>query len=142
MITMNVYKKIQERKSRGDNISDICRAVGRSRNTVRKYYRMSPSEYLRYSERASERGKVFEPFRDEIVELYWLNRGDSIVVSPVFDVLKERHAELPGTERTLRNYVHVLIDEGAITLDFRYRTYGPVPQLPYGRQLQVEKRMP
>ena len=48
---------------------------------VRKYYRMSPSEYLRYTERASERGKVFEPFRDEILELYWLNRGDSIVVA-------------------------------------------------------------
>mgnify|MGYP001287002627 CR=1 FL=1 len=76
MITMNVYKKIQERKSRGENISDICRVVGRSRNTVRKYYRMSPSEYLRYTERASERGKVFEPFRDEILELYWLNRGE------------------------------------------------------------------
>lgn len=138
MITMNVYKKIQERKSRGENISDICRVVGRSRNTVRKYYRMSPSEYLRYTERASERGKVFEPFRDEILELYWLNRGDSIVVSSVFDVLEERHAELPGTERTLRNYIHLLIDEGAITLDYRYRTYGPVPQLPYGRQLQVD----
>ena len=138
MVTMNVYKNIQERKGRGENISDICRAVERSRNTVRKYYRMNPSEYLQYTERASERGKVFEPFRDEIVELYRLNQGDSVVVASVFDVLEERHVELPGTERTLRNYIRMLIDEGVITLDCRFRSYHPIPQLPYGRQLQVD----
>ena len=99
---------------------------------------MDEREYLRYTERASERGKVFEPFRQEIIELYHLNRGDSIAVSSVFDVLEERHEELPGTERTLRNYIHALIEEGAITQDCNYRRYGVVPQLPYGRQLQVD----
>ena len=134
MVTMNVYTIIQKRKGRGENISEICRAVQRSRNTVRKYYHMDEREYLRYTERASERGKVFEPFRQEIIELYHLNRGDSIAVSSVFDVLEERHEELPGTERTLRNYIHALIEEGAITQDCNYRRYGVVPQLPYGRR--------
>ena len=138
MITMNVYKNIQKRKGRGENISEICRAIERSRNTVRKYYHMNPSEYLRYTERASERGKVFEPFQHEIVELYRLNQGDPIAVSSVFDVLEERHNELPGTERTLRNYIRSLLDEGAIALVCNYRSYRRVPELPYGRQLQVD----
>ena len=138
MITMNVYTNIQKRKGRGENISEICRAVQRSRTTVRKYYHMDEREYLRYTERASQRGKVFEPFREEIVELYRLNQGESVVVSSVFDVLEERHEELPGTERTLRNYIHALLEEGVITLECGYRRYSVVPQLPYGRQLQVD----
>jgi len=138
MVTMNVYKIIQKRKGRGESISEICRALQRSRNTVRKYYHMDRREYLRYTEGASQRGKVFEPLRDEILELYRLNQGESIAVSSVFDVLEERHEELPGTDRTLRNYIHALIDEGAITLECGYRRYSSVPQLPYGRQLQVD----
>ena len=138
MVTMNVYTNIHKRKGRGENISEISRAVKRSRNTVRKYYHMNEQAYLRYTERASERGKVFEPFRDEIINLYQQNQGDSIAVSSVFDVLEERHEDLPGTERTLRNYIHALIDEGTIKLACGFRQYTRVPQLPYGRQLQVD----
>ena len=79
MITMSMYTEIQNFKRQGKSIKDICSAVGASRNTVRKYYRMSDDDFHDYLQRCKIRGKKFEPFSDEIITLYKENEGKESV---------------------------------------------------------------
>lgn len=138
MITMSMYKEIQRFKRQGKSIRNICSTVGASRNTVRKYYRMSEEEFISYLARCKRRGKKFEPYREEIITIYKQNTGRKVYTSSVFDVLEERYGSLPASERTLRNYITYLSESGGLDTGEAVRIYQKVPEAAPGSQMQVD----
>lgn len=138
MVTMIVYKRIQNCKRQGMNISEVSRALELSRNSVRKYYSMSEQEYRKYLFKLSTRGRRFERFRREITELYAANPPGTVTAASVYDVLEERHESLPGNERTFRNYIRYLRETGQLKDTEPTRIYQKVPALPFGKQMQVD----
>jgi hypothetical protein len=137
MITMKDYNLIKTAGRIGFTVSEMAGKFGKDRKTVRKYLRMDKDELLRYLEHMAERGKAFEPYRDEILEIYRLHEGQSVYTSSIHDYLVERHGELGGSDRTLRNYLAYLKASGAIGKGLG-REYKPVESLPYGKQAQID----
>ena len=137
MITMKQYQVIRKGKDLGLSISAIAVKLGRDRKTVRKYYRMDKNKLTAYLEQMAERGKAFEPFRDEILEIYGDHPDRPVYSAGIYDYLHEKHGELPGTERTLRNYLAYLKASGAVPRG-KGREYKPVEPLPYGKQAQID----
>ncbi len=137
MITMNMYQKIRVFKNRGYSKRKISRELKIDRKTVRKYFEMSEAEYLEYQINSVEKEKIFAPFKDEILNIFNLN-NNKIYTSSIYDVLEEKYGELPGTERTLRNYLIFLKKTGEVD-NYEYkRIYTPVEELPHGKQLQLD----
>jgi hypothetical protein len=101
---------------------------------------MSELEYAQFCTQAARRRQRFDAYRDEIIELIELNMADGrhLYVSSVYDVLEERHGVLPGTQRTLGNYIRMLHDTGAIERTPTDRVRRPEPAVEPGRQCQVD----
>jgi hypothetical protein len=59
-------------------------------------------------------------------------------MSSVYDYLEERYGELPGNEKTLRNFISYLIQTDKLTLNKNIRIYTKVPELPFGKQMQLD----
>lgn len=137
MITMKQYMAVKQAQRQGLTVSAVAVKLGRDRKTVRKYFRMDKEDFLRYLERMAERGKGFEAYRDEILEIYRNHEGRVVYASAVYDYLHELHGELPGSERTLRNYLTYLKAAGLVGKG-KGREYRPVEPLPYGRQAQID----
>ena len=139
MINMNLFQTIKKDKKAGLGIRQISRKLKVSRKTVTKYFKMSDVEYIKYQKTAYKKEQVFEPFRNEVLEIYQLNEN-RVYASSVYDLLEEKYGteNLPGTERTLRNYISHLLRTGEILKSPNYRSYSPVEELPFGKQLQVD----
>ncbi len=139
MITMNLFKIIKNYKKQGHGIREISRITGVSRKTVSKYYHMSCEQFLDYRENAHKKVPVFEPFKQEIIEIYQQNEN-KVYPSSVYDLLEEKYSAegLPRKGRTLRNYISYLINIGEILKNPVRRVYKPVDDLLYGQQLQVD----
>jgi hypothetical protein len=134
---MKQFLSLKRDQERGLPISSVAMKLGRDRKTVRKYFRMDKDEFTRYLERMSERGKAFEAYREEILGIYRDHQGQNVYSAAVYDYLHERHGALPGSERTLRNYLAWLKASGAVGKG-PGREYRPVEPLPYGRQAQID----
>jgi hypothetical protein len=84
------------------------------------------------------RDKVLEEYERDILEVYETNEFKRLNMSSVYDYLEERYGEMPANEQTLRNYINYLIQTDKLRLDERLRTYTKVPELPFGRQMQLD----
>lgn len=138
MITNNVYQIIKKFKQKGHSKTDMVRKLRLDPKTVAKYYHMKDDEYVAYVQGLKYRDKVYEPYKADILEVYQINGNQKLIKSAVYDYLEEQHDNLPGTEKTLRNYIDYLIETGELQLTGKKREYSPVPELPYGRQLQID----
>ena len=138
MVTKTMYQKIQECKKKGYLKSEISRKLGLDPGTVAKYYRMSEAEYREYAYSHKYRDKAFDFLKEEILEVYERNGNRKLPMSAIYDYLEERHGELDGTEKTLRNYIGYLIETDQLELKENIRWYGRVAQLPMGQQLQID----
>jgi hypothetical protein len=76
--------------------------------------------------------QAFDSLRDEIIDIYQHNER-KVYVSSVYDLLEEKYGSenLPGTARTLRNYISRLIKSGEIERTANRRFYAPVDELPF-----------
>jgi len=137
MTTMKQYMDLKRAQRQGMTISAASKMLSRDRKTVRRYYRMDKAEFLRYLERMAERGKAFEAYRDDIIGIYRAHEGRNVYSAAIYDFLHERHGDLPGSERTLRNYLAWLKASGAIGKG-PGREYKPVEPLAYGKQAQLD----
>ena len=139
MVNKRMYQKIQACKGQGLFKAEIARKVKRDVGTVAKYYDMSEAGYLKYQDSHKYRDKVFDPLKESIVEVYRENGFKKLSMSAVFDYLEEQKGEkLPGNEQTLRNYIRYLNDIGELAFKSERRSYQKVPELPFGRQLQID----
>jgi hypothetical protein len=115
-----------------------------SRPTVRKYYNMDAVPEDIGANFSKE--KVFdnEPWKSYIIAVL-LNNPGTCYGSSVYDVLTERFVEnggygqLPGSERTLRNYIKHLIGSGQVeTAEKEGRIYDYVFDTPPGQQMLID----
>jgi transposase len=143
-------QEIIDMKLKGFSINEIIEhykgKTGKapSRPTIRKYYNMdvipeNPGENL-------SKDKVFdaEPWKSYIITILKNNQG-KCYSSSVYDVLIERFIEnddyeqLPGSERTLRTYIHHLVRSGQVEIDEKKsRIYDHVFDTPPGQQMLID----
>ena len=138
MITKSMYKIIQQNKRQGYSKSAISDLLSLDPRTVSKYYSMDESTYRTYRLAHQYREKVFDDYESSILEVYRANENRPLNMTAVYDYLEERYGPLPGNEQTLRNYIRYLIATDQLQLNHQARIYTPVPDLPFGRQLQVD----
>jgi len=138
MIRAKMYKQIQRFKRLGYSKSRISVEMGLNRKTVGKYYSMSEMDFRLYRQDQMYRNKVLEGYEDKILEIYEKNEFKRLNMSSVYDYLEEKYGTLPVNEQTIRNYIHYLISTNKLKLNDRLRTYTKVPELGFGRQMQLD----
>ncbi len=138
MVKGKMYQRIQDLKKKGYGKLEIGRELKIDPATVRKYYSMSIVEYRVYQETTLTREKVFDDYKDEILAVYESNENRRLNMSGVYDYLEEKFTELPAGEKSLRNYIHFLERTGELKYTNKVRLYAKVPELPYGKQMQLD----
>lgn len=133
-----MYRNVQNLKVNGVPPAEIVRQTGLDWKTVKKYLAMTENDYLLQIQRTYDRPRSFEPCREDILSCYARAQNRKLHVSSVFDYLEERRGPLPGSERTLRNFIRHLTITGALILGRPGRQYQRVPELPFGQQMQVD----
>lgn len=99
-----MYSQIQQLKSQGFKKEPVAKLLHMSKNTVRKYWNMTPDEYVAIAEviRKSHTLAQFEP-----VILKWLYEHPSMSAAQVHDWLLD-HYKIKTAERTTRRLVELL----------------------------------
>lgn len=119
-------------KGRGLSVREIARRLKISRNTVRKYVRMSPEEISEQQE-DTRRVKRLDDCRDYLIHL--LQRYPKLSAVKLQRKLKEAFPALEASDRTTRRYVSQLKSE-VVCKQARY--YEPVLDMVPGVQCQVD----
>ena len=138
MVRRTMYNKIQDLKRKGKSRRNIAKTLGIDPKTVRKYYDMSEESHQKMLLYAREREKLFDPYQEDIIKIYEINDYKELNMCSVYDFLEEKYETLPGTEKSLRNYVRYLKNKGSLCLDTKERYYQQVEQLPFGKQAQLD----
>ena len=138
MVNKKMYRRIQDLKKKGYGKSQITKHLKLDPATVRKYFYMEPEEYTAYFSKTSQRRKHFDVYKDEILTLYEENQNHRLNMSAVYDFLEEKFFQLPSGEKSLRNYIHHLENTGVLQYSSKPREYQKVPELPYGKQMQLD----
>lgn len=138
MVKVKMYKKIQILKRQGFSKTEIVRELEFNSRTTTKYFRMDEDDFRFYQQEHKYRDKVLEIFEKDILEVYEQNEFKKLNMSAVYDYLEEKHGSLPCNEKTLRNFISYLLETGKLELDEVLRTYSKVPELPLGKQMQLD----
>jgi transposase len=130
-----MYSQIQSMKEAGFSIRQVSRVVRVSRNTISKYWEMTPEEYAqRY--KTINRMTALEAY--EPVVLKWLEAFPCMTAAQVRDWLEERY-QLDAAERSVRRFVAKLREQhGIARKDEPKREYEAVEELPKGYQVQLD----
>lgn len=138
MINKAMFRQVQAFKRQGYSKGSIGRALKLDPKTVAKYFAMEEEDYRAYLQDHLYRDKVFDAYRQEILEVYAANAFEKLQVSSVYDYLEERYGALPANEQSLRNFINYLIRTDGLRLDHGARLYAKVPELAFGKQMQVD----
>jgi len=134
-----MYKQIQNLKRQGFSKMEVAPRANHSiRKRQAKYFQMGEDEFRIYQQEHRYRDKLLEIFENDILEVYERNEFKKLNMSAVYDYLEEKHGCLPCNEKTLRNFISYLLDTGKLKLDEALRTYSKVPELPLGKQMQLD----
>jgi transposase len=138
-----IYNDIHRLRSEGFSNSAIARKLKISRNRVIEYGKMTPDEFYLFAISLQSRSKKLDPFRENI--LRWLKEHPDLSGAQVFDWLEEKLNVTSVTEGTVRNYVNEIREAYHIPKKISEREFSTVPELPMGKQMQVDfgqKRVP
>jgi len=138
MIKEKMFEKVQIFKKLGHSKSEIASQLEIDPKTVARYYRMDERDYRAYRQQHMFRDKALEEYEKDILQIYEKNEFKKLNMSSVYDYLEEKYGALRVNEQTLRNYIAYLIKTDKLRLDERLRTYTKVPELPFGRQMQLD----
>lgn len=130
----SVYSQIQQLKEKGFKKANVAKQLGINRRTVERYWSMSANDY-EANVASICRIKLLRDYADCI--LLWLKAYPSLSAAQVCDWLKEYyHADF--TERTVARYVKEIRQQHNLKKTVNPRSYEAVPELPMGKQLQVD----
>jgi transposase len=138
MVRKEMYRKILQLKQKGLSKTKIADALGLNYRTVTKYLKMSEQDFRVYQKHQLYKGKLFDPYMNDILDIYKANNNQKVNMAAIYDYLEEKHGSLPGSERSLRNFIYFLITTERLTLNEKERIYKAVPELPLGRQMQLD----
>lgn len=138
MVKQKMYLKIKALKKRGYSNSRIARDLKIDRKTVRKYMKMDDTDFREYLRTQQDLEKLFFTFTPEILAVYKKNDFIRLPMASVYDYLEEKYGKLPATEKSFRNYIHYLENNSILIINENVRMYKQVPELPYGKQLQID----
>ena len=136
-----VYSKIQQFRSAGFSQRQVARRLGINRKTVKRYWEMPVDEYEEMSSTVC-RKQYLDKYQAQILE--WLREFPDLTAAQVCDWLREHYRE-EVSERTVSRYVKQLREEYGLKKSVAPREYEAVPELPMGKQMQVDfgqKMMP
>jgi len=133
-----MYKKIQTFKRQGYCSHKIAEELEINPRTATKYYKMDEADFREYRAGHLFRERAFSEFGEDIWEVYAKNDFRKLNISSVYDYLEERYGNLPGNEQTLRNFISYLLQTEKLMLNKNKRTYTKVPELPFGKQMQLD----
>jgi len=133
-----MYKQIQTFKRQGYSCNKIAMELEINPRTAAKYYKMDEEDFRVYRIEHLFRYRTFAEYERDILEVYAKNNFRKLNMSSVYDYLEERYGELSGKEKTLRNFISYLIQTDKLTLNKNIRTYTKVPELPFGKQMQLD----
>jgi len=132
-----MYYEIHKRKLNGDNPTRIARYLVMDYRTVIKYLNMSEEQYIEFIEGQTFRSKTLDPYEDFIQ--YRLEDCPEASAAQVFDWLKENYPDLPAVnDKTVFNFTLYVRRKHGIPKPFVHRDFLQIPELPYGKQAQVD----
>jgi len=132
-----MYYEIHKRKINGDNPTRIARYLAMDYRTVIKYLNMSEEQYIGFLEDQTFRSKTLDAYEDFIQ--YRLEDCPEASAAQIMDWLKENFPDLPTVnEKTVFNYTLYIRRKYGIPKPFVHRDFLQIPELPYGKQAQVD----
>lgn len=131
-----IYNEIHRLRSEGFSNSAIARKLNVSRNRVIDYGKMKPKEFYEFVTSLQNRSKKLDPHREKILE--WLTEHPDLSSAQIYDWLQEKLEVQSVTEGTVRNFVNELRELYCISKTSMGRSYTAVPELPMGKQIQVD----
>ena len=138
MINKAMFRQVQAFRRQGYSKASIVKALELDPKTVAKYFAMEEEGYRAYRQDQLYRDKVFDVYRKEILEVYEANSFRRLEVASVYDYLEEKYGALPANEQSLRNFIGYLIGTDGLRLDETARLYTKVPELAFGKQMQLD----
>jgi len=138
MVKRKMYKQIKKLKLKGISQAKVAKNLSINRKTVRKYWDMSDQDYHQYLNNMQFRNKEFDSLKSEIISIYEANEFKNLQAAAVYDYLEEKFKVLPASEKSLRNYIHYLTESQQLTVKMNVRMYQKVPELPLGKQMQID----
>lgn len=129
-----VYSQIQQLKEKGFKKANVAKQLGINRRTVDRYWDMQADEY---EENVANifRISLLDEYEDNI--LLWLKAYPTLSAAQVCDWLKEYY-RTNFSERTVSRFVKNLRRQHNLKKAPNPRSYEAVPELPMGKQLQVD----
>ena len=129
-----VYSQIQQLKEKGFKRAAAARQLGINRRTIERYWDMELEAYESNADRIRRINQLDE-YEETI--LLWLKDYPTMSAAQVCDWLKE-HYEAAFSERTVCRYVKNLREKYHLKKEENPRDYAAVPELPMGKQMQVD----
>jgi len=132
-----MYYEVHNRHLEGMKVSQIARDLGKDRRTIRKLLAMSEDEYLDFIEKQLYRQRILDPYEDFVIGR--LEMCEDASAAQVHDWLKEHFEDFIEVDaKTVFNFVLHIRNKYGIPKSFNHRDYEKVPELPYGKQTQVD----
>ena len=134
-----MWNKVKNLSADGLNMSQISRELGIHRDTVRKYLKMSESEFLTSESCQRHYHYKLEAYENFIFQR--LSKRPYLSSSQIHDRLKENFPDFPSINRkTVYNYVCFIRSKYKIpkSSEKRFRPYEKQPEEPYGVYAQVD----
>jgi len=133
-----MYSRIQQFKEDGLSRLQASKKLNIDYKTVRKYWNMSPDEYLNYKNQTQTRRKILDKYEDDI--LAFLLKHNDYKASQILDRLHEKYPAQQNEIKysTLRRYVIYLREEHDIPQKTQSRQYQAIADPPMGYQAQVD----
>lgn len=136
MIDWIMYAKIQDLKRQKYKKAKVAKKLHINRETVAKYWDMSPDEYEASCSKHRERKP--DKYKTQIVQ--WLTDYPDMTAAQVYDWLKERNSleTLDFQKRSFQNYVNSIRKEYNIKKPETDRQYEASDERAPGEQGQVD----
>ena len=132
-----VYHQIHLLIKTGMKPSQIGPEMGMDTRTVKKILSMSEQEFIESQNNKDQRFKKLNRYEEFVRQR--LDACPQASAAQIHDWLKECHVDYTDvSEKTVYNFVSHIREKFSIIKEFEKREYTKVPELPYGKQAQVD----